>query len=228
MSKGAPLYKRVHFRRIREVFTEIGNYEGLDPNDYDLTNMRVYETYGENLKGKNVSYNVDDGSSCFVLDNRYEFYEAPSISNNPGSPYGKFLFLAYNTSFDYYLFGVMTVKLDANESRRTMDLVETVYFKNQGKYMITFQKNDNYIKKVENGNKFAPGLRSTDHNFDFDSYNSRKKAYKTNRHKILESIGVKNLVSNKKIAGKDPVAIYKKPQNKQQKPGFFKSKPKVK
>jgi hypothetical protein len=225
MGKDIPLHKRVHYRRIKEIFREIGNYEGFNLNNYNLDKMTVYETVGENLKGKNVSYNIVDNNSCWVKDNRYEIYEAPSAYNNQNSPFGEFLFLAYNKSFDYYLFGLMTVELDEYASKRDRFVVESVYYKNHGKYTIVFQYGDNNITKLEYGSKFDPGVSSSEHNFTFDSYNSRKKAYRTDSYKILQSIGVSGLNSNK-ITGSSEVKIYNKnksnrpsnkPHNNQQK-----------
>jgi hypothetical protein len=209
MGKDVPLHKRVHFRRIKEIFREIGDYEGFNLSSYNLDNMKVFETVGENLKGKNVSYNIDGNSSCWVKDNRYEIYEAPSIYNQQNSPHGEFLFLAYNKSFDYYLFGYMEVKLDEYASRRDKFLVEKVYYKNHGKFTIVFQRGENNITKLEYGSKFDPGVSSSEHNFTFDSYNSRKMAYRTNTYKILQSIGVSGLDSHK-ITGDSAVKIYNK------------------
>jgi len=224
MGKDIPLHKRTHFRRTREIMTEIGKYEGFNMNDYDLFNIRAYETVGENLKGKNVSYNIQGGYSCWVKDNKYEMFEVPSKSNRKGSPYGEFLFLAYNKSFQYYLFGYMTVNLDSNETRRTKHIVEDVYFKNHGKFDITFSNNDNHIHKVEYGSKFDPGVQSDEHNFEFDSYNSRKISYGTNKYKILNSLGI-STIDPSKMVGKNAVEVYKKKKPNTNKPRTSSNRP---
>jgi hypothetical protein len=210
-----PLHKRTHFRKMREVMIEIGKYEGFNTYDYDFFSMTVYETVGEGLKGKNVSYNIKGGFSCWVKDNRYDIFEVPSKSNQKGSPYGDFLFLAYNKSFDYYLFGYMSVTLNRSETIRTRYLSEAVHFKNHGKFNITFETYDNNVHKVEYGSLFDPGVQSDEHNFDFDSYNSRRKAYKTDRYKILRSIdpSFKGTGNPNKVVDTKKVPIYKDRKN---------------
>jgi hypothetical protein len=215
---GLPLHKRVHFRRIREIITEIAKYENYNPEDYDMFKMTVYETVGQNLKGKNVSYNIQGGNSCWVLDNKYDIFEVPSNWNKKGSPYGEFLFLAYNKSFQYYLFGYMKVELDKQASISRRYIVEDVYFKSHGKFDIIFEKYDNHITKVEYGSKFDPGVSSNEHTFDFDSFNTRKMAYHTDKYKILSSIdpSFRGTGDRYKVTGKQAVKVYKKnkPNNK--------------
>jgi hypothetical protein len=213
MRKGndIPLHKRIHYRKVREAITELADYEGFDINDYDLFKMTVYETTGENLKGNNVTYNVAKGRSCFVFNNWYDVVEVPSKSNKPGSPYGEFLFFIYNSSFQYHIFGSMKVVLDVPRTRDTGMVQEYAHFKNHGKYEIVFGggNSDNRIHKAEYGSNFDPGTVSNEHNFSFDSYNSRKIAYKTDRYKILAFAGVRNTDPYKAV-GNDAVKIYKK------------------
>jgi hypothetical protein len=221
MRKGndIPLHKRIHYRKVREAITELAEYEGFRVSDYDLFKMTVYETTGENMKGKNVSYNISNGRSCFVYDNKYDIVEVPRNSNRQGSPYGEFLFFIYNKSFQYHMFGSLKVTLDERKTRETGMIHESVYFKNHGKYEIVFGSGngDNRIHKAEYGSNFDPGSSSDEHNFNFDSYNSRKIAYRTNRYKILASVGVKNTDPYKTV-GKSAVKIYNK-NRPQSKPG---------
>lgn len=223
MRKGndIPLHKRIHFRRVREAIREIAEYEGFNPDNYDLFKMTAYETVGENLKGKNVTYNIGKGRSCFVYDNKYDVVEVPSLSNKPNSPYGSFLYFIYNRSFQYHIFGEMTVSLDADATRRSGNVRERVHFENYGKYEIIFGSgdSDNRIHKAEYGSLFDPGTTSDEHNFDFDSYNSRKKAYKTDRYKILASVGVRNTDPYRAIDSKEVKVYKKKPTGKRQQGG---------
>jgi hypothetical protein len=210
------LHKRAHFRRIREVMIEIAKYEKFDTRDFNFFKIRAYSTVGQNLKGKNVAYNIKDSASCWVYDNKYDFFEVPSNSNQEGWPYGEFLFLAYNKSFQYYLFGIMTVELDRGRTISTRYVTERVHFKNHGKFFITFEQYDNNIHKSEYGSDFDPGVPSDEHTFDFDSFNSRKIAYNLNSYKIIGKIdpSFKGTSDPNKIAGKNKVAIYnKKPNN---------------
>ena len=210
MSKDIPLHKRTHFRRIREVIKELGEYEGYDMNYYDLMNIRAYDTIGESLKGRNVSHNIKNNRSCWVADNQYDIFEVPNKRNKEGSPYGNFLYLAFNKSFQYFIFGEVNVSLDIEKSKHEKRIIENVQFKNSGKYDITFEQgsSENHIHKAETGKTFDPGEASNTFNYDFDKYNSRKIAYKTDKYKILSSIGIKTLDPGK-IVGDNQVIIYK-------------------
>lgn len=223
MSKDIPLHKRTHFRRIKEVLRELADYEGFNIRDYDIEKITAYESMGINMRGKNVSYNIKDGASCFVGDNHYDIFEISSLSNRKGSPYGEFLYLIYNKDFDYHLFGQVKVTLNAERSRSEMNLVEKVYYKNYGKYSIVFGNRENNIVKVEYGSQFDPGRPSSEEVVNFDSYNSRKKAYRTDRHKLLSSIGVRGLNSGK-IKSDKAVEIYKKKNGKGRGPEGSKGK----
>jgi hypothetical protein len=138
-------------------------------------------------------------------------FEVPFKSNKTGSPYGNILYLAHNTSFQYYLFGTFEVLLDEYKTRTIKQISENMYFRNFGKYDITFgtNANDNYIHKSHYGSEFDPGVQSSEHTFDFDTYNSRKIAYKIDKYKILVSLGIINLNYNK-IVGSQTVKIYNK------------------
>jgi hypothetical protein len=203
-----PLHKRAHFRRTREVITEIANYEGINIHDYDLFNMRVYDTVGQNQAGKNVSYNTDDGHSIFVEDNKLDIFEAPKKSNRTNY-YGEYLFFIHNRSFDYYYLGIMTVTLDKNASKQTAQVKEKVYYKNYGKYTIIYSDYENYITREQRGYNFAPGYYPSSINYPFDSFNSRKHAYNTSNHKILRQLGF-DITSTKKIVDNKVVRVNKK------------------
>jgi hypothetical protein len=212
MSKDNSLHNKTHFKRTREVIAEMSKNEGIDISEYDTSRIKVYETIGQTLRGKNVRYNIDGGYSCWVGDNKYHIFEVPSFSNETGSPYGEFVYLAYNVSYDYYLFGQMQVMLDESRTISTKHVSEKAYFINYGKYSITFQNRDNHIRRVEKGKSFDPGTRSDETSYEFDSYNSRKQAYGLDRYKILKSLGITNLNSGK-LSGEDNVKIYKKKTN---------------
>jgi hypothetical protein len=204
------LSDRAHFRRVREVISEIAEYEGININNYDLYNIRAYDTHGENLKGKNVTYNTEGNYSCWVLDNRYDMFEVSSKSNKKGSSYGNFIFFSFNQGFQYFQFGLLDVHLDVEETKHSRFITEKVHYKPYGKYNITFEGDVNHITKVEYGHKFTPGNRSNEHSFVFDSYNSRKlRGYKLSQYDIFKSIGISN-TDSEKLVGKSPVPIYRK------------------
>lgn len=202
-----PLHQRAHFRRVREVITEIANYENMNIQNYDLFNMRVYDTMGVAIAGTNVSYNTDNGCSIFVEDNKYDIFEVPSKRNKKGSPYGEFIFFIHNTSFDYYMCGKMRVKLDEYSTKSRKTIVESAHYDNYGKYMITYEPNENNITKVEFGTEFGPGYNINQINYVFDSFNSRKHAFNTSQHKILRGLGL-NILDPKKITDNRKVKKY--------------------
>lgn len=213
MSKdhGLNLHDKIHYRRTREILVALAEHEGIDIMRFDLMAMNSYETIGATLKGKNVTYDTHDGSSCWVENNRYEVVEVPAKSNQRGSPYGEFIYFAYNVSFDYHLFGRMGVSLDKRGTTDSRLIQERAHFEPHGKFDITFgaRAEDNAIRKVEHGYDFTPGAHSSEHTFNFDSYNSRKAAYGFNRAGILGRTDVK-LMSNNSVVDTRPVEVYRK------------------
>jgi len=204
-----PLEQRAHWRRVREVITEIAKYEDINIQNYDLFNIRAYDYVGNGMAGTNVSYNTDNGRSIFVEDNKYDIYEVPKITNDDNSPFGEFIFFIHDTSFDYYLFGIMTVSLNKSSSLANKIVTEKVHYKNYGKYMITYEEHNNNINKVEFGVDYEPGFLSSNINYTYDQYNSRKHAYNTSNHKILRDLGVA-ITSPKKLAGNQKTQVYNK------------------
>lgn len=202
-----PLHQRIHFRKLREEFVCIANYETINPQDYNLKKIKAYTCYGQDLKGNNVSYNTRNGRSPWVNDNYYEMFEAPALSNLDSGPYGDFLFLAHNVSFDFYIFGTMRVGLDVQASKSQGRPIEVVSFRVTGKYTFIYINGDANITKNEMGRDFDPGNPSSSVGNPFDSYNTRKLIYKTNNHKIMKSLGVN--VNEYNTVDKDPVKIYK-------------------
>lgn len=85
---------------------DIGNYEAVSMENYDLDNITCYECTGETFKGYNVICSAGVGRSAWVNDNMYDVFEAPAIYNLGDYKFtGDFLYLAHNVDFDYWLFG---------------------------------------------------------------------------------------------------------------------------
>ena len=207
-NNSTPLHERAHFRRIREIITEIADYEGIPLNQYDLFNIRAYETMGANLIGSNVSYNTETNRAIFVEDNKYDVFEIPKKSNEKFSYYGDFLFFIHNTSFDYYMLGTMKVTLNKSETLANRFPSEKAQYRNFGKYIITFEPSRNNVSKVQHGHKFDPGFEVGSISHLYDSYNTRKHVYKTSNHKVLRELGL-DITSTKKITDSNKVAVYK-------------------
>lgn len=131
-----PLHKTVHWRRLKEIISEICAYEKIDTSNYNMNKITCYRTFGDEMKGPNVKYNIRGGTSCWVSDNKYEIFEIPKLSNKGYAFTGNFIFIAHNVSFDYWLFGTMSVKLDMQDLKVNHRVNESVYFNLYGKYLI--------------------------------------------------------------------------------------------
>lgn len=214
--KHIPLHKRAHYRRTREVITEIAKHEKVQIRNYDLFNMRVFDTFGESLIGHNVSYNTPNDQSCFVEDNQYDVFEVPHKDNKNMWPYGKFLVLIFNSSFDYYFFGEMTVNLDREESIRNRFPEEHYHYKMYGRYTIVFETNKNFVTKTHHIKDWTVGYNSNEMNYVADGWSVRKKSYKLNNHEILKRIGLQT-TQQRKVVDKKPVDVYKKNKNNKNK-----------
>ena len=59
MAENTPLHKTVHWRNLRELITALCEYEHINLSEYDDKNIRCYRCFGNELKGKNVSYKTD-------------------------------------------------------------------------------------------------------------------------------------------------------------------------
>lgn len=58
MAGHAPLYKRVHWRRIKTILSSIAEYEKINLNNYNINKIVCYECFGDDLKGKTVKTNI--------------------------------------------------------------------------------------------------------------------------------------------------------------------------
>lgn len=49
----AELYKTVHWRKIKSIYSRIANYENIDINNYDIDNIKCYKiNNGDELNRK--------------------------------------------------------------------------------------------------------------------------------------------------------------------------------
>lgn len=196
----------VHWRRFKEMANGFFELEKNSTSGYDFNHICCYSCIGSELQGTNVNYSVVDGCSCFVADNRYDFFEIPKYSNNPKYT-GEYKFLAHNTSFDYWIFGDMKYTIRDN-FETTATLNDRANFTPYGAYNVVLADGEYSITKTEYGkNVIYGGNKPVKHRFD--RIGNRLKAYGTSVGKIL------NKKHNPKtIKGGNVVEIYKKKNRK--------------
>lgn len=205
MAGSAPLHTRTHWRRLRELLNMLCVYENINYNDYDTKNIVCRETSGSLLHGKNVKCDMcGSGRSYFVSDNTYDVYEIPSKRNEKGFPYGTFLVLIHNTSFDYWLFGTLKCDLLRSKTLSTKTVTDKYFYDIFGHYTISMTDKPQF-RKTRRGDSIDYG----DNNLSvYCSGLGRKKSYRTSDSQILTRIGVTN--DTKRISDTDTVKIYKK------------------
>lgn len=150
------------------------------------------------------------GNSCWVSDNHYDMYEIP-LKGKEFQFEGKYYFLAHNTDFDYWVFGLMEYTIDTARTKLIKSLVDKAEFLPYGTYDIIVNGKQRAIKKKTTGNNTNYGLYRQ--NTLFDNLGSRKKAYNTTSSKIVGKIcGIKQNITS--LKGGDAVKIYKNKNKK--------------
>jgi len=146
-------HKTVHWRKMKAVIKAFAKYENIDINEYNLNKITCYQSLGDSFHGNNVRFSNAQNASCFVFDNRYDMFEIPSVKNS-GKLVGNFMFLAHNTSFDYWVFGTFKHSIDKGETKRRRILVEEVSYNCCGYYSLSFEDGDNFrfFKKTSSEN----------------------------------------------------------------------------
>jgi hypothetical protein len=201
MAGNTPLHKTVHWRNLKGLLADICRYEKIRLEDYDTNNIRCYRCFGNELKGKNVSYNTQHGYSCWANDNNYEIFEVPKRTNNSAYKFtGDFLVLAKNTSFDYWILTKLRVTVNSS-------MEESAYYIPYGQYTVATNGKDSVIRKNIQGRDVIFGGNSYI-SATFDVVSTRKKVY---NFKSQNMIAYKNNFKNtpKNISGGDVVKIYK-------------------
>lgn len=173
-----PLYKRTHWRVIRNIFTEIGQYEKINFTDYNLNSMTCYVVKGKEMNGNNVTYCTADRKPIWENSETYEIYEAPYKDNlnERFSFAGSFLFLAHNVEHDYWIFGTLSNQINYQETRIKKNLIETIKIRPYGRYTIIpeTRNKDGIINKASNG-KYISGTQRI--NSRFDCFDTRRKSF---------------------------------------------------
>lgn len=126
--------------------------------------------------------------------------------------YGEFLYLTHNTSFDYWIFGEMSYKIDYGKTNYNKTLYETVSFRPFGAYSVYDENDIISIKKTVSGRYLTYGGKLGDKNMSFDPIGTRKKAYSTSSKRETQKIIKKDHNSN--TNNQNSVKIYKEKYNK--------------
>jgi hypothetical protein len=215
-NKELPLHQTLHYRRLREIVTDLCRYESINVSDYNLFNAKAYRCVGDELKGKNVrvaAAGKTNNFSCFVGDNNYEVIEYPKKSNTK-SYTGDYLVLIRNRSFDYWLFGTFSHTHDEEKSEKMKTFVERAEYFIYGKYYVLSAEGGIEINKDLNGRDCTFGANRFRYSY-FDSFATRKKAYGVSIHQFLANKkGVGNEYNPNAVLDCRSVQIYKKKKKK--------------
>lgn len=176
-----PLYKTVHWRKLRDIVSEVSSYEYINQASYNVNNIRCYHITGDELKGKNVRYNLPDNYSCWVSNNHYEMYEIPALSNAKNSLDGNYLFLTHDLDFNYWIFGKMNTYTSSNDSK------VGVFYDVYGEYKISDNNKQLKVVKTVNGPDIRDG-RSRSQGSYFDDLESRRKAYNSSSESLVARV----------------------------------------
>ena len=204
MSKNTlPLHKTTHFRRLREVISELTKKANVNASKYNLENIKCYRALGKDLIGKNVlTLRTQRDRCCFVKDNEYEIYECPSTTNqNTEKAIGEFLMIAHNIDFDYWLVVILNYSVNTNNGKAYVDVKYDPRYNGVVRYM---EKNE--VKVQPFNHPMSLALGANDNSIYFDSGLTRATAYSffIQQHMVKNS---KN--NNSKIATNEKVTVYK-------------------
>lgn len=201
------LAQRTHWKKFRELLESLSRIENVHLSDYNSKDICCYTCLGDELLGVNVKFQTNGGMSCWVDDNTYDVYEIPAYSNT-SKMCGEFLYLAHNVSFDYWLFGEMTYRINRGKTAANKTLYETAYYIPYGAYTLYDENNITTIKKTVTGKHLTYGGYVGRNNYSFDHLGRRKAAYNTSHKKEVNSITGRAPKVN--VNKKKAVKIYKK------------------
>ena len=201
------LAQRTHWRRLKELLSFLSKIEKVQLSDYNSNNICCYSCLGDELTGVNVKFQTVGGMSCWVSDNSYDVYEVPSYTNTT-KMCGDFLFLAHNTSFDYWLFGEMTYRISTAKTASNKVLYETAYYVPYGTYTVFDEYELLTVKKTVVGKHVTYGGHYGDKKFSFDHLDRRRRAYGSSAKKETQKI--LGRYEKKSSNSKNPVKIFNK------------------
>lgn len=145
--------------------------------------------------------------SCWVDDNKYEIFEVPSRDNRyPG--YGDFIFLAHNTSFNYWVFGEMSFTLNYSKTQGTTSTYERALYKPYGIYTTGNEDSPSTIKKTVLGKNVTYGGKNPK-NILFDSCGCRKKSHSAMEGRTIDQVNKTRNQYKKSVNEKSNIKIYK-------------------
>jgi len=196
MKYNEELYKTVHWRSFRRIVTNLANIERVNLVGYDLNHVTCYTTMGFTFLGRNVTFDIPgtNNRACFVEDNQYDMFEIP-LNGCARNPKGKYLFVAHNKSFDYWIFGELVYENNK------------AHYDPYGFYHAAVDKENVVVKKEVSGNDVGYGENIQTKLFDAMSV--RQRAYGNKASDILASQkGVTNNINT--LKGGNKVKIYKK------------------
>lgn len=207
MQQNNKIHNRVHWRRIKNLLNGLSSVENVDVNRYNFSNICCYKCTGIELQGKNVKYKTRGNNSCWVDDNSYEVFEVPHVTNKYRG-YGSFIFLAHNTSFDYWVFGEMTYQLDYSKTQGSTSTHDNVYYIPYGIYTIGDENAPTTIKKTVFGKNATYGGKGSKLVM-FDSCGNRMKAHRGMESRTVDQVNKTRNRYKKSVNKNTDVKIYK-------------------
>lgn len=65
MSNNNNLHNKVHWRRIRNIYSALSNLESVNMNNYNFNSICCYQCTGVELHGKNVKFQTNGRKIMF-------------------------------------------------------------------------------------------------------------------------------------------------------------------
>ena len=200
------LENRTHWRNLRNLVKKLAKIKKINLKDYDLFDIKCEEIFGLEFQGNNVFTNKKNDASLFPMDNKFEIFEIPKRNNKIKSQ-GNFLVLAYNISFNYWIFCFLDIKSNKKEIIQKKFFSEKVYFSLLGYFNnIQLSKGINFKELYFED---ILGSRNSKKN-SFDYLEKRKKIFNTSEKELFQQITKINKKEKKIVEKKDKVKIYKK------------------
>lgn len=204
-----------HWRHMRElVFNPLMDFEGIDSHDYDMYNVKCFDSLGAELQGYNVSCVTANGFSPFVYSDEYDNYLVPKKTNSKSynGIEGDFLLFSHDKTYDYYLMADFIYKIDKAKSLEVTFLTSSVKIVPWGYYNISVEDygHKGTFQKFKVGTKCTNGATGRK-NQEFDPQGGMLRAFGFSRATLLSQVTGSSSHSPKKyLKGGKPVQKYHK------------------
>ena len=191
-------HKKVRYRRLRTMLSEVDKRINLSLHQYDTENIVAYKACENIFAGRCI--NVRHGYTCFLRNNMAEIYEIPKFSNSTikNKMLGDFLLIYGDSKYVDYSICKMHVEFNENTGKYNADY----------EYIVTFYP-------FPNGKSYNiqyPNFRGCfDYTFtrDFDKGKKRESIY-VKKYGVMKTIRANSNKQYIRVASRKTVKIYKK------------------